>query len=239
MILAYLDESEARHAHTYFVGALVCTPPVASAVVEALDAVGDRTSVRFPEIPRDAELHGYAIANGTEDWAPMERMLRARLSVLSESIHAIALHDVRFLVRGVDTQALAARRYADPFPPHEVCLTHLLQRLEAEAQRADDYVLVIADEHHLANSLRKKLRQWKSEGTPGTYKKTYLSRVLDTIHFSPSSQSRLLQAADLLTYFHQRHLTHMPTNRDEIAYMAEHGQVVESIKHSHCGIWVP
>lgn len=238
MKLAYLDESEVREADRYFVGALICDPETANDVVLALDTVVADAVAAYGLDPQ-VELHGYALANGTEGWGPMAKMLRARLGIYLRSLEVLSALDLKFLVRGVDTRRLLARHYIDPFPPHEVAVTHVLQRLNSEAVIEDDYVLVIADEHHLADDLRRKLREWKRDGTPGKYMQTRLPRVLDTFHFSPSQESRLLQASDLLTYMYQRLQTNTPTDSREVKYMDEVRGLMGLCLHRQHGTWYP
>jgi hypothetical protein len=59
--------------------------------------------------------------------------------------------------------------------------------------------LVIADERARADRYREEVGYYRRYGTSG-WKATKLDRLVDTIHFAPSKFSRLLQAADLVSY---------------------------------------
>lgn len=73
-----------------------------------------------------AELHGHAMVQARDDWARMgnkgSNMIRARIGVYADALKAIAVHDVRVIVRALDIQAYRERgtdgRY-DPLRPVE------------------------------------------------------------------------------------------------------------------------
>jgi hypothetical protein len=64
----------------------------------------------------------------------------------------------------------------------------------------------LADEHHAAISARRSLRNLKAAAVPG-YTRDTLHRIADTIYFGPSHESKLLQAADVATFFINRDRT--------------------------------
>lgn len=66
--------------------------------------------------------------------------------------------------------------------------------------------MILADEHHSAPGARRSLRDFKIDRVPG-YTRGKIRRIADTIYFGPSHESRLLQAADVATYFLNRHHT--------------------------------
>jgi hypothetical protein len=107
--------------------------------------------------------------------------------------------------RCIDTVG-QSRRYARPDPPHEVALQYLLEDVNDYVTELGGHVLVVADDVHSAERHRTNFRFFRRHGTPG-YRSSTLDAVLDTIYFGPSSHSRLLQAADLLTYMYTRRKT--------------------------------
>lgn len=78
--------------------------------------------------------------------------------------------------------------------------TFTLERVQREATKEDSVALVIADEVGAKQgTYRADLRHYQQWGTWG-WKAEVLNRLVDTIHFTPSKNSRLLQAADLVSY---------------------------------------
>ena len=62
-----------------------------------------------------------------------------------------------------------------------------------------DYVLVIADEVDGQARHHADLSSYREVGTTG-YRHRKLTRIVDTLHFAPSHASRLVQAADVITF---------------------------------------
>jgi hypothetical protein len=142
-----------------------------------------------------------------------------------------------FVFRGIDLQRLR-RRYRRPFPPHLLTLAHVLEELDGRLSRVHDEVaVVLADEHHTAASSRRKLVDFKIASVPG-YTQGQLRNLADTLYFGPSHASRLLQAADVATYFLNRSTT--ITERDPRASAAVE-KIVRRLRAVtvHEYVWTP
>jgi len=124
---------------------------------------------------------------------------------------AIAAADVTILLRSVDATRLKARQdrlgYPVKFPPEQVCFQHILQRANRVATARGTHALIIADERSDRDRHRERFATYQTVGTPGVYMHTTLDRLLDTVHFAPSHQSRMLQAADMLAFIYRRFVT--------------------------------
>lgn len=99
VLLCYLDESFTRD-HYYLAG-LICPDHQALSLATALDAVVAQTAASFPDMHPAAELHGYDIFQGKNDWTPLAKMPRARIGVYDAALHAIADHQVRIVIEGI------------------------------------------------------------------------------------------------------------------------------------------
>jgi hypothetical protein len=199
-----VDESYSKQS--YYIAALLCPEAEALSLTRALDDVVQKVAADFPGLSAESELHGYDLLQGKRDWDPLTRQVRARIDVYGSAFQAIADHDVRIVIRGVDTAKLCARYRGIAADPHSVVLTHLLERVDAYAERTDELALVIADEpgqHDQQLQYRADLTRYRAEGTWG-YRGRVITRIVDTLHFAPSSASRLVQAADLIVFMHNR-----------------------------------
>lgn len=128
-------------------------------------------------------------------------------------------------------------RYNHVDPPHGVVLGHMLERLNDLAVAEGQPVLVIADELHEDDRFRKELHDYRRYGTPG-YLSSTLPQVLDTLHFAPSNRSRLLQAADMITFLHHRRETRQ--DKDPRAQKANDllwSRIAPNIQHQRT--WTP
>lgn len=209
MRLAYIDESYT--SDVYFIGAVVVDDTSAPALAQELDAVAEQARQAYlPTAGEPLELHGQPLFHGAKEWAPIKHQIRALISVYEQAMHAIGGQDVHIFLRGLDC-VRHRERYARLRPPHEVVLQHTLERLDAFGKRLGEQVLVIADEIDDPNRHRANLHSFRLTGTPG-YRSSRLRNILDTLHFVPSQHSRLIQAADLVTFLHRRRKTIPETN---------------------------
>lgn len=226
VLLAYLDESY-TDTH-YFIGALVVPEAAARPLVTDLDDLMERTSTAYDEIDPSVELHAHELVHGKGGWKPLARMHRARIGIYEEVLAAVARHDVTFIVEGIDRTKLS-ERYAKPDEPHSLALMWIMERVQEYTRTVErkvgtaTFALLIADEVDQHDEHRRNLWVAQRDGTWG-YKAQVLDRIVDTIYFTPSHSSRLLQAADFTTFIYRRRKTHVETDpRAEAAWARLYG----------------
>lgn len=200
MQLAYLDESKTDHA--YYITALCVADRDAQGVAAALDEVMIWAVRNYGAIvdPR-AELHGVDLIGGKgawKQWRPPEYMAH-RYELYERAIDAIAAQPVRVWIRGANLAHVRSRYSSDDV--HGIVLPWALERVQMDAERMEDVALVIADEVQRKELYRRQVASWQEHGTYG-WRDMKLNRLVDTLHFAPSDASRLLQAADLVSYVH-------------------------------------
>jgi hypothetical protein len=133
----------------------------------------------------------------------MAPLIRARIGVYGAALDAIAsAGKLRLFLCGVDRARLQGR-YVSPWHPHTVTLGHVLQRLNDHGSALDQPVLTIADEVGNHDTHRAHVWSYQHEGTVSRFHGK-LTWIADTLHFAPSKHSRLLQAADIVSYLHFR-----------------------------------
>lgn len=205
VLLTYVDESYCKTC--YYVVALICPEDEAHPLTAALNDVMAGAALSYTgRISPEAELHGHDIFQGKRDWADMKELVRARIGIYDKALQAIADRDVSVIIRGVMSERLMARYGERAYHPHTVALTQLLERVDLFAEERDQLALVIADEPGQADQqpeYRADLRTFQDVGTWG-YRSRRIERVVDTLHFAPSSESRLLQAVDLIAFLYHR-----------------------------------
>lgn len=194
MLLTYVDESHS--SEVYFLGAVLCPETEAISLTEALDEVVWKAIGSYGHMTPETELHAYDIFHAKRDWKYLTSKPRARIGVYADALQAIADHEVKIILTGVDLVGLQRRYGANHDHPHSITLTHLLERVDEVAKRDGELALIIADECEGQDDYRQDLRQYRASGTWG-YKGRKITTVVDTMHFAASSASRLLQAVDL------------------------------------------
>jgi hypothetical protein len=156
--------------------------------------------------------------------------------VYNGAFEAIGEHCRSIILRGVDSAGLR-KRYATPEPPHSVVLLHLLERVDECAKQHGEQALVIADEVGEQAKHRSELAMYRRSGTWG-YRARKLTQIVDTLHFAPSSASRLVQAIDLVTFLYRRMETHTePNDKAKRANEQLWARVEPKVHHRLC--WYP
>lgn len=173
MLLAYIDESYTDTM--FFLGALVVDDDAARSIEGGLDALVAEYAGQF-DVPEDAELHGHELFHGKGDWSRLS--IRQLVNVYDRAMRVIGGAGATVAIRGLDI-VKQKRKYHDPYPPHEVVLSQLLERVEDIAARQDSCVVVVADEVHNEERHRTNFRSYRRDGTPG-YRRSTLPHVLDT-----------------------------------------------------------
>ncbi|MEV0006091.1 DUF3800 domain-containing protein [Micromonospora sp. NPDC050980] len=233
MLLTYVDESYNREV--YYIAALLCPDQEAISLTRALDAVVARAANLHGVAP-NAELHGHDLFQAKGAWEHLAKMPRVRIGVYNEAFQAIGDHDVKIIIRGVNSRRLR-ERYNATDDPHSVVLGQLLERVDEYVARRGEYALVIADEVAQPGLYRADLSLYQQHGLWGESTRR-LTRIVDTLHFAPSSASRLVQAADLIAFLHRRIETETaPDDRARRANSAIWARVGPRVQHSTC--WTP
>lgn len=235
MLLAYLDES--KNGPYYWIAALICDQATMVKLRLALDEVVSNAAHTYGTEPT-AELHGYSIFHGTEDWKSLKELPPDRIKIYTEAFHAIAANpEIQILIRGIDTQRQKGR-YSNVYEAHAVVLGHVLERLGWIANNKSEYVLAIADQTKTDATYRQQLLDLQHDRVKGlTFKK--LIRIVDTLHFVPSSSSRFIQAADLILYIYARKQYRKESDeRAKIAIEKLWG-IVEGKISTYSGLWTP
>lgn len=235
MLLAYLDESHSPD--DYYITALIVVDVVAIPLTKALDEVVEYAQDTYGGIASRAELHAYPLVSGTGDWTRLPD-IPARVDVYQRAIAAIAAHDVEVWTRGVGLAGLR-KKYGTEIDPHGVALTFVLERVQWSARDRNDVALVIADEvRGRETAYRGALRQYQETGTWG-WRAVTLDRIADTMHFAPSSESRLLQAADLVSYSHRQTLRVHKDARAQAFYTGLWNNLLQTSRVKEASSWAP
>jgi hypothetical protein len=235
VLLTYLDESYTTAR--YFIAGLLVPDGQARSLTSALDNVVEEASWKHGRISATAELHGHEIVSATGLWKNLKPDISARISIYNSALQAIADHDVKIIIRSVDVIGLDKRHPDGHDHPHSVVLTHLIERIDEYASSVDQNALLIADEVDGQASYRRDLWEYQRSATWG-YRSRQITRVIDTLHFAPSSSSRLVQAADLIAFLARRIAAHTETDpRAKQAYTLMWGRIEPKVWHDGC--WWP
>lgn len=214
--------------------ALLVDGPAAVTLTAELDRVAAAAAQAYG-LADGVELHGHEIFHAGGAWSGVP--VRARVGVFDDVVEAVAGRNVRLIARSMDIVGQRARYRGAAEAPHSVVLQHLLERIDECVTGLGSYALVIADEMDGQAKHRTDLSSYREVGTTG-YRHRKLTRIVDTLHFAPSSASRLVQAADVITFLYRRVFTHQETDqRSRRAKIKMWDRLVPRVHHQLC--WFP
>lgn len=148
------------------------------------------------------EFHGHSIMTGRDDWAVLQGNFGSAIALLGRLTRAISGSGVAIFIEGVDTKRLKAR-YRYPDSPHEVCLRHLLQRVDEHLAATGASCKVVADTVPDEDAYQQLVEYYCDAVTPG-YRGRQLVCIERTIDFVDSREYFGVQSADIVAYLHQR-----------------------------------
>lgn len=237
VLIAYVDESNRGDWVSF--GAVVAQPEDVQSLTAELNDVAE-SAYWAHDMSSRPELHGYEIFHGTGLWKDVSP--RARIRTYRAALEAIVRHDVTIIVRWCEKSRLVAHQqrkaYPERWPAEQTVFQFLLQRINTLARREDDLAMVIVDIRDDREAHRERFAEYQKSGTPGTYMSTRLPYILDTVHFAPSHHSRMIQAADMVTFMHRRTRTIKESDPRQEKVMAGFRDLLDSSDKMYgCGSW--
>jgi hypothetical protein len=235
--LIFIDES-ARDDAYYFFGALVADASAVRSIEDGLEGIARLLAAQVSGFDPATEFHAVEMFHGGGAWNDVPVAWRVKACTLVAKV--LARSTASFVFRGIDLEAHRRRYGPRAYPAHLLTLAHLLECVDerlAWLDREDGLGLVLADEHHSAASARRSLRRFKLESTPG-FTKRPLTRIADTIYFGPSDESRMLQAADVATFFLNRSKTITERDARSSAAVTKVATLIEQITITD-DVWSP
>ena len=199
MQIAYFDEVK-YHAgrQPYFWFGCILVPE--SRISELEERMADLSQRCFGEstLGHATEFHASQIFQGKGNFkgvAPLDR-----LNVLKELVDILCLYDDvgRIFVRLDPSKIMTA------VDLERLAFVYLVEKVQVELRARGDTGMLIGDRDNakLSTVYAKDLSRYRAATTPYTYGIT-LTHLVDTVHFSDSHLSRMLQLADLYVYMKQ------------------------------------
>ena len=219
MLIAYVDESFSE-GH-YFMGALVLAPKDVGQLARNLhDLMEEVARENLGQINRNEEFHGSDLWGGKGVWRGIEKGERYRFAVVDRAVEIIINIDLTIFLQGIDIKLLT-QRYSLPESPHKLALTFLIEKVDRHFEKAATYGLVICD--HVGSPsedsrYRKDFLDLQLNGTGGNFPRK-ICRIVDTLHFVKSKESRLVQAIDLIVFIHRRRTVHRTLQQSERVFL--------------------
>jgi Protein of unknown function (DUF3800) len=201
MLLTYFDEVKPQEPGQpyYWLGGLIISSDMvptleADVGVLAVECFGNNAG-----LTRECEFHATNIAAGAKNFGRLRDPAR-RFAILKRLYQIIDRPDGVFRV----TVRLDVRRIADHLDVEALALMFLIEKVDIFARVRKTLALLIGDldNERAVNQAVQNLSQYRAAGTDYQYGHK-IDNVIDTIHFSHSHHSRLLQLADAYLWLKQ------------------------------------
>ena len=209
MKIVYVDES-AKDNEVYLFGGLVVDEQQCENVSKRLDGIAKKVAKDYAKIwfeagkdyrPFEAiEFHAVKLAQGKDYWHEVDRGYRIE-SVYKKVLQVLNEEQVKFFLNGINIPLLK-KRYTNPHPERDLALAHLLCEVQ---KQTEGHLLALADDHYTKKTSRLKIESIRHYSRSGYCRPgVTLQNYLDTVFFGDSLNSRLIQAADMVTYLYCR-----------------------------------
>ncbi len=217
MHLAFVDES-ISDGH-FYLGAIVVTPKQVSEIATGIDELMKMVSqLSNGNIDPTQEIKGKELWQGRGIWGDEPFGERLRYSIIANLMNVVLQKQPLIHIQSIDSNKLN-QRYSLPKPPYELGFKFLLEQIDRQFESLNSYGLIISDNLGSISEHRKqrdKLAEYKRFGTRGNYPRR-LNQIVDTIYYSDSKDSRLIQAIDVITYLIRRHeMSRAPQSNEKL-----------------------
>lgn len=198
MLVAYFDEVKYQKGRSpfYWLGAVVAGAELIWKLEQdvnelAAEVFGTRA------LTRETEFHAAAIIGGNEHFKGWEFRKRIDLLKRLTSIFGSAEGLGKIYVK-MDVEKMLSSDVEG------MAFMYLVERVDGylSGQKLNGLLIGDRESESVAGKFAESLSQYRAEGTRFAFG-TELKRLLDTVHFTHSHHSRMLQLADLHTWLRQ------------------------------------
>lgn len=195
MLVVYFDEG--KHApgtqRYYWLGGIVASGDVIRSLENDVAALSTEL-FGTPELARDTEFHAADIFHrkkNFKDWSDIGK----RLDVLKRLLTILNAAAIGRIYVRIEPDRMVASDV------EEKAFMFFTERVELYLRTAKSPGILIGDRENdrVSGTFAEILSGYRSSGTPYAYG-THLTHLVDTVHFTDSHHSRMLQLADLYVW---------------------------------------
>lgn len=235
MLVSFFDESYPQGMAKYSVAAVVMDMAALFDLNQGIRGVISYANQAF-NVPIGAELHAHEMMQGRGDWKCLAGKHRAIEKIYRKALTVVVDSGAKVFIEGVDVNRLK-QRYTYPRDPHQITLTHNLERINDYARSIDRKILVVADEVPSQDQHAASVAMYSVVGTPG-YRSSNLAQIVHPVRFDDSRLHIGLQVADLVAYLYNRRVCVVEKDaRAEASKQRLWDAVLPAVSHQR--MWVP
>lgn len=205
MICAYIDEAgntglnlQDQDQPFHYVAAIMFHDSVWMEIKNDLDRIMQIASSQYFIDPA-AELHGTELFQGKKAWKCLEGRKLKRMAILDDCLNLMSKYNIQIVYGRTDKQMMT--KYKNPIHPQDIAFMLCLERIGTYLCEKQEIGYLVADKSckKMENLMTGRLCNYRKHG-PIFGKPVDISRIIDTLHFIDSSESRHLQLCDLALF---------------------------------------
>jgi hypothetical protein len=199
MFIAYFDEvkHQANAQRFYWVGGLIVEATSIRTIEAEVDALA-KSCFGSSTRGRETEFHAAEIFHGKRNFK--RRDIETRLTVLRSLANIVGRQDG---IGRIYVRLEPARMYFKE--PDEVSFIYFVEQVDFYLRTKNGLGLLIGDRENkrVSTVFGEALSRYRESGTPYAYGQKKLESLIDTVHFTESHLSRMLQLADAYVWLLQ------------------------------------
>lgn len=194
MHIAYFDESKSDPQNGrpwYIVGGFVVPMSLIGSIEEEMSKIS-RRAFGSDELVPSTEFHGTHIYQGKGPFKGMA--IDDRLAILNDLLAILASEDVRLVFSAIDVTKLYKESQAPEF-----AFMHFCERANSAVPAGSSAILIADLDDEQSRKMVQEFSRYRKVGTHSKYG-SVLKKIVDSVHFTRSHHSRLIQLADVYAY---------------------------------------
>jgi len=130
-----------------------------------------------------------------------------RLKALDALVSIFERHNVTFFSYGISKKA-HKKQYVHPYHPHNVVFKELIEQIdEFLDDKNDQWILIMDRNDDVGQDIINDFQTYKDKGTWFGWRKRELKNLVDTVYYTESYNSNILQLADVVWYIYSAYHT--------------------------------
>ncbi len=170
-------------------------------IMGAQSAIKNIASHYFPNIFNEDkfEFHGTELRKGVGYFKGIKPDTRIQIAI--ELMKILAEYKIDVFTIGINKE-----KYYSNVHPHQAAFVLLVERLNPYLKKSKQLGLMVCDENHdIEQPIINDLSRFQEYSTNFGYKSVKVTEIVDSVHFVKSHNNPIIQLADMVAYFINRH----------------------------------
>ncbi|MDD3794070.1 MAG: DUF3800 domain-containing protein [Candidatus Gracilibacteria bacterium] len=153
----------------------------------------------------DFEFHAIDMAGGKKYFKNFK--IDERLKAFEGLINIFEKYDIKFFSQGINKQYLKSK-YDNPYHPHYLSFMYLIEKIDRFLEDNDKKGLIIMDKNlETEQNIINNFQDYKKNGTSFGLRKKSINCLIDTVYYTDSYNSYLMQLSDVIGYIYGAYKT--------------------------------